>query len=219
MLGQISLNLSFFMYLFLYLPQVVHNQKQANLGELSKGMHLIMYFGYSLDLLYGFGNHLPWQYRAVSAVGWLLLTTQHLQLMGYFKQTEQTFLRMIFYSVLLLSTTLILFIILQKTPSLPLILYSIGYASQTAFIIAFIPQILKSKRLQSAQALNIVYIVLCLVLSILDCISAWQLEWGWPNKLGASLMILLTSMLVLQYYLYQFSNRKSTREYDNALHS
>ena len=80
MLGQISLNLSFLMYMFLYLPQLIHNQKQTNLAELSKWMHLTLYLGYSLDLVYGFGNNLPWQYRTVSAIGWVLLTIQHFQL-------------------------------------------------------------------------------------------------------------------------------------------
>lgn len=208
MLGQISLNLSFLMYLFLYLPQVIHNQKQTSLVGLSKWMHLIMYVGYSLDLLYGFSNHLPWQYRTISAVGWLLLTIQHLQLIHYFKQTEQKAWWIIFYGIVLFGTSLLVLMLRQYHHFNHLALYTIGYASQIAFVIAFIPQILKSKRIQSAQALNVFYIILCHLLAVLDCISAWQLNWGWPNKLGSCLIIGLTSVLLLQYYLYQFPQRK-----------
>jgi uncharacterized protein with PQ loop repeat len=207
MLGQISLNLSFLMYMFLYLPQLIHNQKQTNLAELSKWMHLTLYLGYSLDLVYGFGNNLPWQYRTVSAIGWVLLTIQHFQLIYHFKQTEQKFFQISFYGILLFSTALLILLSINPKPFVHLALYILGYAAQIAFVIAFIPQILKSKRLQSAQALNIFYILLCLLLAILDCISAWQLNWGWPNKLGSCLIILLTSMLLMQYYRYQFSKR------------
>ena len=207
MLGQISLNLSFLMYMFLYLPQLIHNQKQTNLAELSKWMHLTLYLGYSLDLVYGFGNNLPWQYRTVSAIGWVLLTIQHFQLIYHFKQTEQKFFQIRFYGILLFSTAILILLSINPKPFVHLALYILGYAAQIAFVIAFIPQILKSKRLQSAQALNIFYILLCLLLAILDCISAWQLNWGWPNKLGSCLIILLTSMLLMQYYRYQFSKR------------
>ena len=207
MLGQISLNLSFLMYMFLYLPQVIHNQKQTNLAELSKWMHLTLYLGYSLDLLYGFGSNLPWQYCTVSAIGWLLLTIQHVQLIHHFKQAEQKFFQIGFYSILMCSTALLMLLSINPKPFVHLALYTLGYAAQIAFVIAFIPQILKSKRLQSAQALSIFYILLCLFLAILDGISAWQLNWGWPNKLGSCLIILLTSMLLMQYYRYQFSKR------------
>jgi uncharacterized protein with PQ loop repeat len=207
-LGQISLNLSFLMYMFLYLPQVIHNQKQTSLVGLSKWMHLTLYIAYFLDLVYGFGTQLPWQYRIVSGVGWVLLNIQHLQLIHYFKRTKQSALQMAFYSILVIITALLIWVLSSQHSFINLQLPAIGYVSQIGFAIAFIPQILKSKRLQSSQAMNIFYILLCLFLAMLDCISAWQLEWGWPNKLGSCCLVLMTSILLMQYYRYQFTQRK-----------
>lgn len=200
--GQISLNLSFFTYMFLYLPQVIHNQKRTSLEGLSKRMHLILYLAYFLDLLYGFGKELPWQYRAVSATGWLLLTIQHLQLIHHFKNTLQMTYRRVFYSIMLSICAILIWGISQK-PFANLSLNFIGYISQIGFSLAFIPQIMKSKQLQSAAAMNHTYILLSVFLAILDAISAWQLGWGWPNQLGACLAILFSSVLMLQYYRYQ----------------
>ena len=201
MVGQISLNLSLCIYMFLYLPQIIHNQQQIDLTGLSKWMHLILYLAYFLDLLYGFGINLPWQYRVVSAVGLLLMTTQHLQFIRHFKYQKQKRPQTTFYSILICSSAILVWGISQK-PFASVSLTYIGYISQSAFVLALIPQILKSKQLQSAQAINIVYIILNLLLATLDCISAWLLKWGWPNEIGASLTVLLTSVLLVQYCQY-----------------
>lgn len=201
-LGQISLNLSLLIYLFLYLPQVIHNQKQANLDGLSAWMHISLYLAYGLDLLYGFGSGLPWQYKTVSAVGWLLLNIQHLQFVYHFNQKKQFVLQALFGTLLIVCMGIVIYGVSNR-PFSHLSLSFLGYIAQVGFIIAFIPQILKSKQLQSAQAVNIIYILLGLLLAFLDFISAWQLTWGWPNKLGSLLAISLTGILLIQYWKYQ----------------
>lgn len=201
MLGQISLNLSFLMYMFLYLPQVIHNQRQSSLEGLSPWMHLTLYSAYSLDLLYGCGQNLPWQYCAVSFIGWGLLTIQHLQFICYFSHSKQISIQRIFYG-LFIFTSFILIWSINKKPFTSLSLNYIGYIAQINFVIAFIPQIIRSMQLQSAHALNFLYILLNFSLAGLDCISAWQLKWGWPNKLGSGCLVLLTGILLLQRRTY-----------------
>lgn len=200
MIGQLSLNLSFLTYMFLYLPQVIHNQQQTDLAGLSKRMHVTLYLAYFFDVCYGFGNHLPWQYRAVSLMGWLLLTIQHLQLIHYFKQQKQGWIQVVFYGILLSACTILLFGMQQHTLTNP---SYYGYLAQIGFAVAFIPQIIKSQKLRSMQSLSIIYLILGLILALLDCISAWQLDWGWSNKLGSGIILALTSILLLQYIRYQ----------------
>lgn len=203
-LGQISLNLSFLLYLFLYLPQVIHNQKQASLEGLSIKMHMTLYLAYCLDLLYGFGTQLPWQYLTVSSIGWLLLTIQHVQFIRHFKQQQHNVWQIIFYALLFALSILLAYGISQRPFSTEQMPYC-GYLAQIGFVMAFVPQILKSHRLQSAQALSILFILLNFFLAVLDSMSAWQLGWSWPNKIGALLGILLTTVLMLQYRIYQKS--------------
>lgn len=200
-IGQISLNLSFIMYTFLYLPQVLHNQKQTSLEGLSQWMHLTLYLAYSLDLVYGFGQNLPWQYCAVSSAGWLLLNIQHFQFIQHFKHKKRSHIQTIFYGILA-STSLFLIWGIGQTPFTNLSLNFFGYIAQISFVVAFIPQILRSMQLQSAQALNLMYILLNFCLAGLDCVSAWQLNWGWPNKIGSGCIIFLTGILLLQQRKY-----------------
>jgi uncharacterized protein with PQ loop repeat len=202
LLAQISLNLSFIIYMFLYLPQVIHNQRQADLEGLSKWMHVTLYLAYFLDLLYGFGNNFPWQYRAVSAAGWLLLNVQHFQFIYYFKQQHLRVFQNVFYIIFLCTGAILLLGLRQHSFTKLTLLSYFGYISQLGFAFAYIPQILKSRRLQSAQAMSFLYVLLGLILAIFDCISAYQLNWGWANKAGSVVIIILTSILLMQQYHY-----------------
>ncbi len=201
-LGQISLNLSFSIYLFLYLPQVIHNQQQTTLNGLSILMHVILYLAYVFDLIYGFGTNLPWQYRCTSGVGCVLLSIQHFQFLSHFKQHPQRVFETFFYILFPCIVILVAYGVYLK-PFANLSIQYIGYLSQMGFVIAFLPQILKSKQLQSSQSVNIIYILLNAMLASLDLISAWQLHWGWPNKLGAILNLLFTGILLIQYRKYK----------------
>ena len=255
-LGQISLNISFFLYIFLYLPQVLHNHKQTTLVGLSLSMHLLLYLSYSLDLLYGCNQNMPWQYCAVSTTGWLLLNLQHFQFIAYFhkqklrtvdtlsseaqhpascRQELEIFNNTMTYSIdkkqygsrrqgarrsnlncqqplkqqtaLMYGIVIVMSITLawgiRYKPFNAQVLNGLDYLAQLGFVIAFIPQIFRSKKLQSAYAINVIYLSLNFCLAGLDTISAWQLGWGWPNKFGAGCMVLLTSVLLLQHRKYK----------------
>ncbi len=201
-LGQITLNVSSLMYVFFYLPQVIHNQKKQHLSGLCRWTHLILYFGYCLDFIYGLGYQLPWQYLVGSGVGCILLTIQHFQLIGHFKQADEQGRLLVFYGISFLPVLIFIWFIKNNSPFSATCIAHIGYAAQFAFAVAFLPQILRFKRSSSIQAINIYTLILWLVLAILDCISAWQLEWGWPYKLGSGLIVLLTTILLSQSYHY-----------------
>lgn len=213
MLGQISLNLSFFIYIILYLPQIIHNQKQANLDGLSTCMHMILYCAYSLDVLYGFTIELPWQYRAVSSVGWFLLNIQHLQLAHHFKQKKKYTITH-GYSGLLLTSISLVFYGIQCQPFSEQSIDLFGYVAQLGFIGATIPQIIKTKQIKSAQAINLHYVLFNVLLSLLDLISAWKLEWGWPNKVGSAILLSFMCILLLQNYHYtRLTKKQMTHPY------
>jgi len=189
------------------MTQIAHNQKQSNLDGLSKWMHILMYFAYSLDLVYGFHSELPWQYRLISATGWLLLTIQHIQLIYHFKLKKMHGFAHCYYSLLLIVFVALIYFIGQEP--FPVTMISIiGYISQIGFVIAMIPQIIKSKHLKSAQAINITYILFNIVLSFLDLVSAWKLGWGWPNKTGSAALFVLMTILLIQHRQY-YSNKYS----------
>ena len=79
--GSVSLNISFILYLIHYLPQLIHNQRDGQIKQLSLSFHYLLLLCYLADLNYGFGLNLPWQYRLVSAFGLACLLIQHYQLL------------------------------------------------------------------------------------------------------------------------------------------
>lgn len=234
-----SLNLSFVLYLCVYLPQIIHNRKPYHLSNLSIGMHCILYASYCLDLIYGFSSDLQWQYKTVSVVGLTLLSIQHLQItyhqlrqkkgnaprhpkrserslgdnanlvpssIKHFANLRRSFttVRIMFNLTLLFTITgLIIYFFLVKQIHLPKqTTQTIGYLSRAGFLIYTLPQIMKNHALKSADAISIPFIYLSLVLSVLDMTSAWCLNWGWPNKLGSPLTMLLLCVMLIQIKQY-----------------
>ena len=201
MLGQISLNLAFIFYCILYVPQIVHNHKQRDLEGLSILMHLILYCAYFFDCLYGALTDLPWQYRLIAALGWIYLTLQQLQLIHYYRYEQRYTLVSLFFVIWAGSGTLLGYAFVHTTYHEALVT-SFGFIAQMGFCIALLPQIIKSHQRQSIAAISLTYIVFNSFLSCLDIICAWQLNWGWPNKLGSIglLCLTLTFMLQKKYY-------------------
>lgn len=222
-LGTLSLNCSFIAYIVVYLPQILHNQRGKHLHSYSVGMHFTLYCGYFLDLLYGFSSQLPWQYKTVSCVGMILLMIQHLQITRLWWENKalgtirpnlvgprtnlpcpklglgQTNILLIIFNVCFLLTTICAiiyyFIPSQKTFSSETTTL-IGSGSRLLFICASIPQIIRNYRTQHAGAISIKYIYLNLAICGLDTVSAWCLNWGWPNKISPLIMLALYSILL-----------------------
>lgn len=202
LIGNICLNIAFILYLFVYLPQIVHNRNTNHIANLSLKMHFTFYIAYLLDLFYGFSSNLPWQYRMVSIIGVSLLTVQHIQITQFFWiKNKQIWFNSLFLLSIVIS--IIYFFTIQQA------LYSenatllIGYISRAGFLLYTVPQILKNKRLQSTSAISLSFVYLNLTLSILDLIAAWCLNWGWPNKLGAPIAVSLMLIMLLQTKKYK----------------
>lgn len=202
LIGNICLNIAFVLYLFVYLPQIVHNRNTNHIANLSLKMHFTFYIAYLLDLFYGFSSNLPWQYRMVSIIGVSLLTVQHIQITQFFWiKNKQIWFNSLFLLSIVIS--IIYFFTIQQA------LYSenatllIGYISRAGFLLYTVPQILKNKRLQSTSAISLSFVYLNLTLSILDLIAAWCLNWGWPNKLGAPIAVSLMLIMLLQTKKYK----------------
>ncbi len=202
-LGQISLNVAFVIYLIVYIPQIIHNQKVTNIAQLSLGLHFLLFSSYFFDLFYGFSSHLPWQYRTVSTVGLLLVTVQHLQLIKFFIYKRLILLAKLSFAFLLLSMvgTYYFFIIREGVLDNNTTLI-IGTVARICGLIYCIPQIIKNRLSKSSDAINIKFMYINLVLALLDMTSSWCLDWGWPNKLSAPMNVVMMLVMLLQFKRY-----------------
>lgn len=198
-IGAMSLNISFVLYLVVYLPQIIHNRTPGHIADLSPSMHLILYISYCLDLFYGFSSQLQWQYKTVSIISLSLLFIQHAQLSRHYL-LERKWSALKFNLLFMVGTgILILYFFVWQQAKLPTMATQItGYIARLGFLIYILPQIIKNRTLKSTRALSIKFIYLSLTLSFLDMISAWCLNWGWPNKLGSPITISLLLIILMQ---------------------
>ena len=207
-IGTLCLNVAFVLYLVVYLPQIIHNQKSKDFVNLSLKMHFLFYVAYLLDLFYGYACNLPWQYKTVSIVGLTVLSIQHLQITHYFSKLQKTlsmYLNLLFLFAITLS--IVYFFSISPSAYPETTVFLIGCISRVCFLLYTVPQIIKNKQLKSVSALSIQFVYLNLTLAVLDLIAAWCLNWGWPNKLGSPIMVTLMAIMLLQMKKYSFEEK------------
>lgn len=200
-LGHFTLNLSFFLYLIFYLPQLIHNLKKTHLQELSLLMHVILCIATIADLLYGFGREMQWQYRLVTIVSLVCLSIQHLQIC-YYRIVKNTSLLWLLTGGLSLALGLAIFSIYMHILSTEIAIGG-GIVAQIGLFTFTIPQIIKNYRDQTTIGVSIYFVLFSVLLNLLDSISAWTLGWDYPSKIGSPAALLLSSFLLWQFKLYR----------------
>ena len=204
LIGAISLNLSFGLYLILYVPQLIHNRKSTNIAQLSLNLHLLLYISYFFDLCYGFSKHLPWQYKTVSVIGLLLIGVQHLQLIKYFIHSGHYFLTQLSILFLIINLGAIYYFFSMAHATLPQqTTLIVGIIARFAGLMYCLPQIIKNKIIQSANGLSVHFLRLNFTLALLDTISSWCLNWGWPNKIAAPISTIFMMIMLSQIKKYK----------------
>lgn len=207
-IGHLTLNVSFVLYLVVYIPQIIHNQKNANIAQLSVILHVLLFLSYLFDLLYGFASHLPWQYKTVSIVGLVLVTIQHIQLIKFFIAKELVSLVKTSIFLLIISVIVIYYFFVMREGALTNnTILILGVGARICGLIYCLPQLIKNSITKSANALSSKYIHLNLILALLDTCSSWCLNWGWPNKLAAPITAII--MLVMLYQINRYQHQPS----------
>lgn len=71
------------------------------------------------------------------------------------------------------------------------------------YLILYLPQIFKNRNLRSTKALNSSFLWINLSLALMDMVSAWCLDWGWPNKITSPVTALIGMILLSQNRKYR----------------
>lgn len=200
-IGNIALNISFLVYLVLYLPQVIHNLRRGSTHGLSFMMHTILVVGYLTDLMYGVGRDMQWQYRIVDIAGLICLGIQHVQI-GYYEKINKQYIGV---TVLLLS--LLMYVLYGITHALPVAIYDhAGVIAWGTGVVYTLPQMWKNYRFASVMGVSTLFVLFDILCSSCDTISAWCLNWDYPSKFGSPMECLLGIFLLVQLYAYKRKN-------------
>lgn len=207
-LGQLSLTLSTCLYFVWFVPQLILTFKRKDTSGLSLWMHSILFLGYLTDLMYGFGQHLPIQYRLVTIAGLISLAIEHYQF-GYYglmSSGERNNYRAISLALLIIFISVLYNITLRVDSAS---VYNIvGIISMFCWLVFAMPQIIKNYQNQSTEGLSFSFVVLSVVTGILDLISTYALNWPWASKVGAPLGLIQKIILLIQCYGYQKQNKQ-----------
>ena len=198
LIGNIALNISFLVYLVLYLPQVIHNLRRGSTQGLSFIMHTILVVGYLADLMYGFGRDMQWQYRIVDIAGLICLTIQHVQI-GYYEKLNKHYI-----SVTVILLGFLGYVLYAMTHALPTYIYDhAGVIAWGTGVVYTLPQMWKNYRFASVMGVSTLFVIFDILCSSCDTISAWCLDWDYPSKFGSPMECVLGIFLLVQLYAYK----------------
>ncbi|MDA0911179.1 MAG: PQ-loop repeat-containing protein [Proteobacteria bacterium] len=206
MIGHISINISFVIYCIYFLPQIIHNQLKHQAGHISHGTHLLMVVANVLDLIYGFGFDLQWQYRVVTMLTLACLLFQQWQIYRDSDIGERTGDRkgesynfhVICLFIIAVGIALVSLHNLNNA-----MLENIGFISMFCYAVYWLPQIIKNIKEKNATAFSLIFLVLNVLALICDEISALSFGWPLPSIISPIVILSLLFIMVGQYYYYQ----------------
>jgi uncharacterized protein with PQ loop repeat len=206
-IASFCLNLSFFLYLLYYLPQLMKNAHSTGLRDFSLGFHCLAITAATADLCYAFLLIHQWQYRVVSIVYFSYLLFQHGQLYRVCSTKSERYL--FHFSTVVIPLCLSCVEFIHYYPAYAwLIAAGLGWVERCASMLAKLPQLLKNRRLRSSRAISRLYLYLNLIVTLCDIVSAWYFHWGPSSRYGSPVALCFTLLLLYQSYSYQGPQRQ-----------
>ena len=197
--GMWSINISFVIYCVYFLPQIIFNQLKHQAASISYGTQSLMVLANLLDLIYGFGFDLQWQYKAVTILTLSCLLFQQWQMYRDAKHKSYKF------HVCILSLYLLVIILISLHALNATILEKIGFISMACYAIYWLPQIIKNYQLKSAKGFSFWFIVLNMIALSCDEVSA--IAFGWPLPSLISPIVILSFLFIMLAQVIYYRNQ------------
>jgi uncharacterized protein with PQ loop repeat len=197
-LGHITLNISLMIYLILFLPQTVHNQIYHKTKHISLWTHSLMILAISLDLIYAIGSFINWQYILVDSVLLIFLVIQQFQILN-----DDRCYKIYLHSIVVIAYMCVVMYIIACVNIYNDKIEILGYISGIIYTVYWLPQLYKNFMTKSANGFGIIYLILTMVVLMCDLVSAVSLNWPLPSLLTSVFLIIITALLIFQYYYYK----------------
>jgi|APSaa5957512535_1039671.scaffolds.fasta_scaffold74376_2 uncharacterized protein with PQ loop repeat len=206
-IGHITLNISLLIYLIYFIPQIIHNHRQNTTADISLATHSLMVASNMMDLIYGFGFSLEWQYRLVTTLTLSFLMIQQFQIL---KARYDLTLKVHTLIICIITAAIILLIYGNIIPRSLLI--TAGIISSIIYCGYWIPQIILNFKLKKADGFSIIYLRLVFIACMCDLTSALSLGWPYPSVVTP---IIIMSMILIIFY----QRRKYKKIQDHLVHT
>ncbi|MFZ9036126.1 MAG: PQ-loop repeat-containing protein [Francisellaceae bacterium] len=196
-IGTISINISFALYCIYFLPQVIYNQIYRHASRISHTTQFLMILANTLDLIYGFGFNLQWQYRMVTIITLICLLIQQWQIW----RDESSISWRLHLAVF--ATLIIGMILALVKPLADAALENIGFASMIAYSVYFLPQIVKNYQQKAADGFSISFILLNALALLCDEVSALSFNWPLPSIISPAFILAFLVIMIVQSMFYK----------------
>ena len=196
-LGQYTLTISLILYLTYFIPQIIYNQLWKKTSSISPLTHYGMYLATCLDLLYGLGYGLQWQYVLVSIIALLFLIIQQWQILVQSKYKS-------YMSSIGITITGFIVLIIAFNHFIPeKILYVFGWFNAFLYAAYWAPQLYCNYVNKNTAGFTIIFIIMNAVALLCDLISAFMLGWPLPSVISPVIILCLVIALIFQYAIYR----------------
>lgn len=150
-----------------------------------------------LDLIYGFGFDLQWQYKAVTMLTLACLLFQQWQIHRDSSSKSYSF-HIVTLLVIAAGVAVVSINALNND-----VLENIGFVSMFCYAVYWLPQIIKNIKEKNAAAFSLIFLLLNVLALVCDEISALSFDWPLPSIISPIIIFSLLFIMVGQYYYYQ----------------
>ena len=205
-LGEITLNLSLFLYFVHFIPQIYHNIKTPHYGNISLNTQIIYFIATGLDMIYGLGFSYNWQYILADILYLGFLSVQQYQIMkaGYHHKAIHGALFTWAFAVIIIGLYLFqhhnLGVFIGRFDKD--IFWAAGGASSFLWIVLWLPQFAKHIQQKQANGFARVFWIIAILMATCDIISALVFGWKWLNVATSGFLLLTHITLLSQSFYY-----------------
>lgn len=195
-IGNITLNISFVIYLVQFVPQIIHNTRNKDaIDNISMLTQFGMLTVVLCNVVQAVGFDLNWQYLVIALIYLVGITIQQLQI-SFHKKRMPKVINLIFAMLFAIA-------ILAMRSDSKLTFEIAGIISLLIHFLYWLPQIYKNYKQQTFIGYGDLFIILAWLGIICDLCSSFLLGWPIIVKLNIITMSLIISILVLQKIYYR----------------
>ena len=205
-IGIYTINISFAMHFFVYIPQIIHNRKYKTKMQISALTQCTMLIAYGSNVIFGITHNMPWQYATISLV--LLLPTFFQQYQMYFSKSYHKAWH-IFAIIWAITIVVVVSLYLMSnhwSASFNYIFDKITYQTvniaSTIYMVYWLPQIYRNFKNKTANGFAMIFLYIGLTEAVLNSFTAIAYKYPLISLITGIEVGIMLIIVMYQHYIY-----------------